>query len=91
MEFGIVDVNTIQHSNEVQTLLSDVLADDCLLVSTKDKLDAINSDIQLNITLLTLEYEGSLSVKNQLTGQYSLGKQRFESLLIQKKILLAMN
>ena len=83
-------MNTIQHSNEVQTLLSDVLADDCLLVSTKDK-DTINSDIQLNITLLTLEYEGSLSVKNQLTGQYSLGKQRFESLLIQKKILLAMN
>lgn len=38
--------------------------------SVKDKLDAINSDIALNITLMKLEYEGSLFVKNQLTGQY---------------------
>jgi len=36
--------------------------------SVKDKLAAINSDIQLNITLLKLEYEGRLFVKNQLTG-----------------------
>jgi hypothetical protein len=32
--------------------------------SVKDKLDAINSDIQLNITLLRLEYEGSLFIEN---------------------------
>jgi len=32
--------------------------------SVKDKLAAINSDIQLNITLLKLEYEGRLFVKN---------------------------
>ncbi|MGB7955750.1 MAG: hypothetical protein WCF23_17390 [Candidatus Nitrosopolaris sp.] len=32
--------------------------------SIKDKLDAINSDIQLNITLMKLEYEGSLFVRN---------------------------
>ncbi len=38
--------------------------------SDKDKLDAINSDIQLNITLMRLEYEGSLFVKNQHAGQY---------------------
>ncbi|MDQ6862324.1 MAG: hypothetical protein M3044_00725 [Thermoproteota archaeon] len=37
--------------------------------SIKDKLDAINSDIQLNITLMKLEYEGSLFVKNQLRGR----------------------
>jgi hypothetical protein len=40
--------------------------------------DAINSDIQLNITLLKLEYEGSLFVKNQLPGRYKqeiIGKQ----------------
>jgi hypothetical protein len=46
--------------------------------SVKDKLDAINSDIQLNITLLRLEDEGSLFVKNQLTGRHKqqiLGKQ----------------
>jgi hypothetical protein len=35
--------------------------------SVKDKLDAINSDIQLNVTLMKLEYEGSLFIKNQLT------------------------
>jgi hypothetical protein len=46
--------------------------------SVKDKLDAINSDIQLNIILMRLQYEGSLFVKDQLTGQYRqqlLGKQ----------------
>jgi chaperonin GroEL (HSP60 family) len=46
--------------------------------SVKDKLDAINSDIALNITLMRLEYEGSLFVKNQLSGrhkQHILGKQ----------------
>ena len=46
--------------------------------SVKDKLDAINSDIQLNITLMKLEYDGSLFIKNQLTGQskqHILGKQ----------------
>ena len=32
--------------------------------SVRDKLDAINSDIALNITLMKLEYEGSLFVKN---------------------------
>ena len=32
--------------------------------SVKDKLDAINSDIQLNITLMRLEYEGSLFIEN---------------------------
>ena len=38
--------------------------------SVKDRIDAINSDIQLNITLMRLEYEGSLFVKNQLSGRY---------------------
>jgi hypothetical protein len=33
-------------------------------VLVKDKLDAINSDIQLNITLMRLEYEGSLFIEN---------------------------
>src|SRR5438128_9564322 len=33
--------------------------------SVKDKLDAINPDIQLNITLMKQEYEGSLFIKNQ--------------------------
>jgi len=33
-------------------------------VAVKDKLDAINSDIQLNITLMKLEYEGSLFLEN---------------------------
>jgi hypothetical protein len=32
--------------------------------SVKDKLDAINSDIALNITLMKLEYEGSLFIEN---------------------------
>ena len=32
--------------------------------SIKDKLDAINSDIQLNIMLMRLEYEGSLFIEN---------------------------
>jgi hypothetical protein len=32
--------------------------------SVRDKLDAINSNIALNITLMKLEYEGSLFVKN---------------------------
>ena len=32
--------------------------------SVKDKLEAINSDIALNITLMRLEYEGSLFVQN---------------------------
>jgi hypothetical protein len=32
--------------------------------SVKDKLDAINSDIQLNIMLMKLEYEGSLFIEN---------------------------
>jgi hypothetical protein len=32
--------------------------------SVKDKLDAINSDIQLNIMLMKLEYEGSLFLEN---------------------------
>jgi hypothetical protein len=32
--------------------------------SVKDKLDAINSDIALNITLMRLEYEGSLFIEN---------------------------
>jgi hypothetical protein len=32
--------------------------------SVKDRLDAINSDIQLNITLMKLEYEGSLFLEN---------------------------
>jgi hypothetical protein len=30
----------------------------------RDMLDAINSDIQLNITLMRLEYEGSLFIEN---------------------------
>ena len=32
--------------------------------SVKDKLVAINSDIILNITLMKLEYEGSLFIEN---------------------------
>jgi hypothetical protein len=32
--------------------------------SVKDKLDAIKSDLQLNITLMRLEYEGSLFTEN---------------------------
>jgi hypothetical protein len=44
--------------------------------SVKDKLDAFNSDIALNITLMRLEYEGSLFLKNQLTGQYSTNTRK---------------
>ena len=32
--------------------------------TVKDKLDAINSDIALNTTLMKLEYEGSLFIQN---------------------------
>jgi hypothetical protein len=40
--------------------------------SVKDKLDAINSDVRLNITFMRLEYEGSLFVKNQLRGRQAV-------------------
>jgi hypothetical protein len=45
--------------------------------SIKDKIDATNSDIQLNITLMKLEYEGSLFVKNQLRGRQAVENSHY--------------
>jgi hypothetical protein len=62
-EYFLLDIDTARErlladKRQLQAIINNPNA------AVKDKLDAINSDIQLNITLMKLEYEGSLFIEN---------------------------
>ena len=58
LDIDIARVRLLADKRQLQAIITNPDA------SVKDKLEAINSDIALNITLMRLEYEGNLFIEN---------------------------